>query len=607
MAQVAVEVVAEVDDALRDLNRLEDQTTQYTGTNKQAGLSLTDLKAGLDLALGAFNTVKGAVESVINPTIEYGKQVRDLGSFAGITAEESSRLIQVADDLGIEFNTLRTAAKAMTENGLQPSVKTLAELSEEYNAIQDPVKQAQFLVDTFGARAGPQLAYALKQGGAALRQMGEDAEQTGLVVGEDFVQSAREAEIAIDNWEDSVMALKITLSLGLLPVLTEVINATNDSVTYSKLAQQAAEQHALTQEQLAQIFTDVRYGTMSSAEAVEILAGALNFGGTEAERFAHVTEDVAEALPPLAGAASDAAHGYAEMGAAANDTTPRNYALKDSIFDVNQELNDLQTLISGDLGKANEDYYEQQKDLGAQIAETKEKLDDLRASHGQVVDSTIDGAAAARELIIAQSEAQTAAEKLKTAQEKLAEDPGDLGLQAAVARAEGALVTAQGHVEEWSGKVSQANDQFTIDNSEAIAKTEEELAGLETAYGANADAHTEATHRILFNMLTQQLATDGLEDHEYRALAGVAEAWGLLDHDTGVALANMGVNIANLNNSGDWRSFVEDFTNIRSKEVTVTVRHQTIYSEYGAEPGPGVPVNVPDTSSDYQQSVNGMQ
>ena len=55
---------------------------------------------------------------------------------------------------------------------------------------------------------------------------------------------------------------------------------------------------------------------------------------------------------------------------------------------------------------------------------------------------------------------------------------------------------------------------------------------LTAEYRANADAHDEASKRILFNILQQAAAVDGLTKTEGDALTAIAQSWGLVDQST---------------------------------------------------------------------------
>lgn len=232
MAKIDIVVAGKVDDAVQGLKQVDGTLANLGGETKKASLSLTDLKSGLDLASGAFNAVRDTVKSVIDPVVVYGKQVRDLSAFTGVSNEESSKLIQVADDLQIEYGTLRTAARKLVEDGLQPNIENLGKLSDEYLAIQDPVERSQFLVETFGSRAGPEMARLLEQGSAAIEGMAQEAADLGLVLDEQAVEATHNYEKALDDFDDSVLAVKIALSEGLLPAITDVVKQGATFVQY---------------------------------------------------------------------------------------------------------------------------------------------------------------------------------------------------------------------------------------------------------------------------------------------------------------------------------------------------------------------------------------
>lgn len=200
---------------------------------QSAGLSLTDLKSGLDLAKMAFGAVQGAIKSVIDPTVEYAGEVRTLGRTIGSTAEESSKLIQAADDVGISAGTLQSALEAAIKKGVKPSIEGIGKLADQYNAIQDPIEKTKFLMDNFG-RAGADLAPLMEEGAAGIRAAGDEAERLGLVMDQDGVDSARRYEIAMDDFGDSVMAVKLAIAENLLPAVTELISTGSEQISLWK-------------------------------------------------------------------------------------------------------------------------------------------------------------------------------------------------------------------------------------------------------------------------------------------------------------------------------------------------------------------------------------
>ena len=180
------------------------------------------MKAGLDMAGQAFGAVKAAVQSVIDPTVEYAGQIRELQRTIGSTAEESSKLIQAADDVGISAGTLQSALEAAIKRGVKPTIAGIADLADEYLSIQDPIARTKFLMDNFG-KSGADLAPLMLQGADGIRAAGEEAERLGLVMSQDGVDAAREYEIAMDDFNDSVLAVKLAIAQGLLPAVSDAI------------------------------------------------------------------------------------------------------------------------------------------------------------------------------------------------------------------------------------------------------------------------------------------------------------------------------------------------------------------------------------------------
>jgi ABC-type transporter Mla subunit MlaD len=227
---IELEIRAAVDDAVKGiaqvntrLGDLEGATKKAAESTKQSNLQFTELRSTLALAGGALKTLKGVYDEIIGPTVAYAKQTRDLARNIGATAEESSRLIAVANNLEISFGTLNTALTAAIRKGVDPTVEGIARLADEYNAIQSPIERTKFLLDNFG-RSGAELGPLMEIGAAGIREMGQEVERAGLVMSGDAVQAAREYEIAMNDLNDSFMSAMIGLANHLLPAITEFIN-----------------------------------------------------------------------------------------------------------------------------------------------------------------------------------------------------------------------------------------------------------------------------------------------------------------------------------------------------------------------------------------------
>jgi hypothetical protein len=210
------------------LKMSNDGVGQAVGKLRQWTDGFMDIKAGWDMASGAAQTAFSAMQQVYNATIsetvEYATQVRNLSMTIGATAEESSKLIQAASDMGVSFDTLSAAMEGAIRKGAEPSIAGIAKLSDQYNAIQDPIERTRFLMETFG-RAGADLQMLMQQGAAGIRELGQAAEDAGLVMDERAVQAARNYELALDNLYDKLDAAKIKVGNTFIPSLTSVIDA----------------------------------------------------------------------------------------------------------------------------------------------------------------------------------------------------------------------------------------------------------------------------------------------------------------------------------------------------------------------------------------------
>jgi len=234
-----------VDEILIKFSVKDDGTPVIEKVNKSLGETTKQSKAlapGLENAresmgnfvsqnavlIGALVGVGMALKDVIQTGIEYAMSVDAMARAGGESAEEASRFIQVLDDYEISAQDALAATRALTRNGLAPNVETLAMLSDQYLALNSVEEKNAFIIENLG-RGGLQWAKALDQGSAALRAQAAAVDKS-LILTQEQVDSAEKARLAIDNWNDSIQGLKVTLSMGLLPVLADVVTSINNNI-----------------------------------------------------------------------------------------------------------------------------------------------------------------------------------------------------------------------------------------------------------------------------------------------------------------------------------------------------------------------------------------
>ncbi len=192
----------------------------------QASQLATNITNTLQQAVQTYNQV---IASTVGTTAAYSAEVSKLSRLTGETTEETSRVIQVFDDFGVSTGALTMAARKLSQDGLSPSVETLAQLSDQYNALAPGSERVAFLMDKFG-RSGLDMARAMEQGGDALRQLA--AEQSGSLILTQSQTAAYEAwTLSVDAAEDATASIAAAIGNALTPAVTDFNNQWAEGLT----------------------------------------------------------------------------------------------------------------------------------------------------------------------------------------------------------------------------------------------------------------------------------------------------------------------------------------------------------------------------------------
>lgn len=189
----------------------------------------TDKASQILTSLGnALGSLTGSVAKLTGGFIAYGDQVRELGDFVGTNSEQTSRMIQLADDAFVSFETLRMASKNLSEKGLQPTVENMAEMSEAFLKLQPGVARSNFLVDNFG-RAGIQMAQVMQLGKEKILAMNAGIE-AGLIIDEKKAAAIYKTKQALDAFNDRIEAMKYDTAEKLLGIFQDMPQPMQDAV-----------------------------------------------------------------------------------------------------------------------------------------------------------------------------------------------------------------------------------------------------------------------------------------------------------------------------------------------------------------------------------------
>ena len=212
------------------VSAVDKASAQLKNIGKTGKTTFTELTSAIGLANRVFGALKGFIDDTAGATLQYANQVRALQTAIGATPQEASKLIQVADDVGISFEQMNSAMEAGIRKGVKPTIENIAALSDEYLALAPGIDRTEFLMKKFG-RTGQDLARLMELGSDKIEEMGDSIEGTARLMDEKAMQAAEDYRISLDNMNDSATDLKLTIGQKLIPTLNDFIVLLNDMMT----------------------------------------------------------------------------------------------------------------------------------------------------------------------------------------------------------------------------------------------------------------------------------------------------------------------------------------------------------------------------------------
>lgn len=202
------------------------------GADKETVTGLVKVKSAMMDAAAVAGTmvaagyaIKQAYDATVGTMVAYADQVRSISQSTGLTSEESSRLIQVLDDMKVSYEDLQ---KVVQKNGDQfdYSIEGLAQMSEQYKSLGTEQEKAAFMQERFG-KSWVKFVEVMDKGSSSLLNM-NDAVSKNLILTDKSVQQAREHQIQIDNLKDSYDGAAISIGSKFLPALNVLLEARNN-------------------------------------------------------------------------------------------------------------------------------------------------------------------------------------------------------------------------------------------------------------------------------------------------------------------------------------------------------------------------------------------
>lgn len=342
--------------------------------DQQVVKGLAQLKAGIGTVMTAFAAFAGAayavdkaLDATVGTFVNYAAQVREMNRLTGAGAEETSRLIQMADDLTISYESLQKSLWFASKNGVDVSVDSLASLADQYVALNSPMQQAQFLAEKFG-KSGAEMAKMLEQGGDAVRDWANSIGGS-LVLTDEAIQNAREYELALDELNDQWTAMKVGIGQAAVPALNDALFVMNNFTEVQK------EKNRLLMEGTSLTTGEIDALAIANVKMNQYTDG-LDSAGVSYRAWAQSIAESNEQLAPQVETIEQINQRNTDMLSVIMNLQSENDSYNESLASLNEKMASLTAEQSNYLAGSEE--YNQ---LQGEIEETGGAIEDLAAAH----------------------------------------------------------------------------------------------------------------------------------------------------------------------------------------------------------------------------------
>ena len=195
---------------------------------KTATMSWTDFRSMYSTVLDVVRVGQQVWEVTGQAFADYAEQVELIARTAGTTSEEASRMIQVANGMGVTYTELKTMMTKMTAEGIVPSIEAMARLSDQYLAIQDPAERAKFLLDNFG-RSGAEMGRLMEKGRDGIYALNSEIDKN-LILTAKQLELAEGYRVATDQMTGAWEGFKISIGAEAMPVLLDILQKANAEI-----------------------------------------------------------------------------------------------------------------------------------------------------------------------------------------------------------------------------------------------------------------------------------------------------------------------------------------------------------------------------------------
>lgn len=177
--------------------------------------------------------------------IQTGDELNTLSQQTGLTTEEIQKMHYASDLVDVSFDSISGALKKLKKNmtshaatwsqlgisvtdaegNMRSATDVFYEALDALSQIDNETERDQVAMDLFG-KSADELAGIIDDGGAALKEYGDQAKELGLIMDDDMIDSMNSLNDTIDelkgNFKGTFMKLGSAIATSLAPALEKV-------------------------------------------------------------------------------------------------------------------------------------------------------------------------------------------------------------------------------------------------------------------------------------------------------------------------------------------------------------------------------------------------
>lgn len=493
--------------------------------------SLTGFNVAQLSAAAAIGAVVNTVRKAVSEYVSYANAMKDGSRLTGIQIDQYSRLTQVADDVRISQEQLKTAFQIASRQGIDVSIEGIQKIADEYNSLTSPVEKAQLLLKDFG-RGGADMGRLMELGADGIAKA-TAAVDSNLVVTEEAARKAEELRLSQDALNDAWTGAKNVIAQALIPGLTKLATGLFKVITYTQDLKSEFNLSSTELKNTANTWDDYAAGLVKAAQETGQLHG--------------MSARMADALldGKLSGEAYDKA--LKKLVIELGGLSKSSFAAKDDLDGLNQMAAD-GVVYFGDLSGT-----------------LKQLADDDMANAAAAAANLSDTLSSQMDLTL-----------------KLTDLTGDYTTK---------ITDLKDEHQVLEDKLANLNLNFPYDK-EGIAQATQDLQDNEAEIKKTADAYDEAQKRIVWDMMVAKLSIDGYTEAEFNWAMNTGVNMGIITQESAdLAIALMADADKQIKAFEDAAAAAENYglyiDALHSTDITVTTHYVSDYSGSSGVSGQG--------------------